>query len=366
MSDTGEAVRLQRPDSPPDDEPDYVPHLLEDEITYETASPWPTDLAAAGHALHRRGADLWGNAASSWNGAAATPGTVDFVSLAPEVVGRHVFYNDSGFDGHDPAVDSRDDAAIAPDKEALLPGATASFANYTSYSRGINGLLIDLAGLADAASLGTNDFTFLIGNDDSPDDWAAAPLPSTLVVRPGAGVDGADRIALTWPDGAIANTWLEVTVESTANTGLASADVFYFGNAIGETGNEPANTLVTPADELAIRNARRGLGALAPLDDPHDLNRDRLVNTADRLLARNHRTGLADPLSLITPATVDALAASLETPETEPTQALSPAREAAWLAELDLTARGSATDDSLPEKRSRELAIDRLLAEFGQ
>ena len=44
-----------------------------------------------------------------------------------------------------------DDAAIATDKTALLPGETASLANYTSYSRGINGIMVDLIGAAQSA-----------------------------------------------------------------------------------------------------------------------------------------------------------------------------------------------------------------------
>lgn len=59
------------------------------------------------------------------------------------VVGRHVFYNNSAFDHNNPAANADDDRAVAPDKRALLPGQTATFANYTSYSGGINGLMID-------------------------------------------------------------------------------------------------------------------------------------------------------------------------------------------------------------------------------
>jgi hypothetical protein len=61
------------------------------------------------------------------------------------VVGRFTFYNDSAYDGGDPAADSADDNAIAqnPDgspKAALLPGHNATFANYTSYTNGLNGI----------------------------------------------------------------------------------------------------------------------------------------------------------------------------------------------------------------------------------
>ena len=59
--------------------------------------------------------------------------------LKPTMIGSRVFYNRSAFDGN-AAANAADDAAIAPDKPPLRPGQTASFANYTSYSRGIHGL----------------------------------------------------------------------------------------------------------------------------------------------------------------------------------------------------------------------------------
>ena len=46
-----------------------------------------------------------------------------------------------------------DDEAIASDKVALLPGETATFANYTSYARGINGIMVDIADLASEPTL---------------------------------------------------------------------------------------------------------------------------------------------------------------------------------------------------------------------
>ena len=64
------------------------------------------------------------------------------------VFGRWVFYNNSSFDGKDANATAQDDGAIATDKSALLPGQKASFKNYTSYSRGINGMMVDVQGLA--------------------------------------------------------------------------------------------------------------------------------------------------------------------------------------------------------------------------
>ena len=63
------------------------------------------------------------------------------------VATRAVFYNNSAYDGNDPAAGAADDAAVAPDKSALLPGQAATFANVTSYTRGINGVMFDLAGV---------------------------------------------------------------------------------------------------------------------------------------------------------------------------------------------------------------------------
>ena len=87
-----------------------------------------------------------------------------------------MFYNNSKFDDNDPAGGAADDGAIATDKVALLPGSAATLANYTSYSRGINGLTVDVAHLRTAPTAA--DFSFRIGNDDNPALWADGPLPS--------------------------------------------------------------------------------------------------------------------------------------------------------------------------------------------
>src|SRR3954447_10044459 len=100
------------------------------------------------------------------------------------VVGRSVFYNNSIFDGNNPQANAADDGAIAPDKQALLPGAKASFANYTSYSGGINGVMVDIATLAGPLTAG--DFGFRVGNNSDPRSWAVAPAPASISVRPGA------------------------------------------------------------------------------------------------------------------------------------------------------------------------------------
>jgi hypothetical protein len=235
LDNGGDTVRLQRPDAPP---PLFISHLLEDEVTYDDVAPWPTEADGAGASLHRRETNLWGDAAASWEALPPSPGTVEFATVAAQVAGRWVFYNNSAFDGHDPLAGVSDDAAIAVDKQALLPGQTASFVNYTSYSGGINGIMVDIESLANAAGLDkATDFQFKVGNGNDPAGWASAPLPSSLTVRPGMGENGSYRVTLIWAGGAIENQWLQVAVLATPNTGLSQPDVFYFGNAVGEAGN---------------------------------------------------------------------------------------------------------------------------------
>jgi hypothetical protein len=217
-------------------------------------------------------------------------------SLTPAtVVSRSIFYNGSAWDGNDPAANANDDAAIAPDKMALLPGGIATLSNYTSYSRGINGVMVDISGLG--ATLTANDFTFRIGNNSNPGTWPSAPAPSSITVRPGAGVGGSDRITLIWADNQIQDTWLQVTVQATQNTRLASPDVFYFGNAIGESGNSPLNATVTSADALQVLNNINPLPGTLTL--ALDFNRDKKVTSADALIVLNNLAVGPSALQLI-------------------------------------------------------------------
>ena len=129
-------------------------------------------------------------------------------------------YNQSQFDGNDATPNASDDGAMAIDKSALLPGSNASFANYTSYSCGINGLMLDIADLTGTPTAA--DFILKVGNDNTPSGWVPAPAPISITVRPGAGVNGSSRVTLIWANNAIQKQWLQVTVKATAATGLPS------------------------------------------------------------------------------------------------------------------------------------------------
>ena len=193
-----------------------------------------------------------------------------------------------------------DDGAIATDKTALLPGGTATFANYTSFSRGINGIVVDIQNLANAGALSAADFSFKVGNDNNPVAWTAATAPLSVTVLAGTGTGGSDRAIIIWGDNAIQNQWLQVAVLANANTGLAANDVFYFGNAIGESGNNTAGAIVDAQDESLALSNKSGFSAVA-ITNAYDHNRDGRVTVADVLVARhNHTDGVGDnPLQLI-------------------------------------------------------------------
>ena len=90
-----------------------------------------------------------------------------------------------------------------------------------------------------------------------------------------------------------------MTLVADEATGLTSDDVFYFGNAIGESGNRPGNTFVDAADVLGTRDHAVGPLDAASIDNAFDFNRDRAVDALDTLIARNHATSPLDTLRLI-------------------------------------------------------------------
>ncbi len=231
-------------------------------------------------------------------GTYANAGTLGVAASAASVVGRYTFYNDSSFNGYAPAPAAADFAAVATDKQALLPGQTASFQNYTSYTKGINGIIIDMTGLPAGGTLAASDFSFHAGNTATPGAWATAPAPTGLSIFRGAGVGGSDRIVITFADKAIVGEWLQVSVLPTVNTMLPSADVFYFGNAPAESGNNLANTIVDGSDMAAARQHQSLLAAL--VTNPYDYNRDGVVNIADALAARADATTASTMLQLFT------------------------------------------------------------------
>lgn len=211
--------------------------------------------------------------------------------IAPtSVVGRYIFYNNSVFDGNNPQANSSDNAAIATDKTALRPGqGRANFSHYTNYAKGINGIIIDLANLP-TGTLTEEDLAFKIGNVASPSSMSPLLTMPEITIRHGQGVNGSDRITLIWPDGLIKNTWLQVTLRATNNTGLSSPDVFYFGNIVGESGNVAGDTTVNAIDASVVTANYSGRNTVG-VNNRFDLNRDGRVDALDMSIVTSNYSG---------------------------------------------------------------------------
>jgi hypothetical protein len=206
------------------------------------------------------------------------------------VVGRELFYNNSRFDGRNPAPNQADLAAVATDKRALLPGQFASSLNVTGYTRGINGVMIELRNLAPAANPTAADFLFKAGAGIDPSTWPVAPPPAQVTTLRSVLPEEPARVLITWPDGAIVNKWLQVTMLANANTGLREPDVFYFGNLVGESNDQPSHApIITMRDVLAVR---RELGTRnATVTNRVDFDRDGDVDAMDLLAVRKNIGG---------------------------------------------------------------------------
>jgi hypothetical protein len=221
-----------------------------------------------------------------------------------QIAGRYPFYNNSAWDNNNPAANDDDDAAVDTfGKIGLLPGGTATFANYTSYDKGLNGVMIDVYDATDAAA---TDFICSYGEGPAvgnPTGTWYAITPREVLFRSGKGYNGSARITLTFGDDTgvspIKNKWLRVQMIANAGKGLPD-DVFYLGNAPCDTGNSLTNTFVDTTDELRCRNDPQNTAGSATLTNNQDFNRDKVVNAADENCARAHPTNFTNSLKLIT------------------------------------------------------------------
>ena len=200
----------------------------------------------------------------------------------PFVAGRHVFYNNSRYDGRDAAANAQDDAAIATDKVALRPGEAATFANVTSFIRGINGVMVEV----NTRYVAEYRLSFRVSTADPAAPWTAAPAPLETTRRNHGLPLDLERITVTWPDGAIRNCWLEVTVEATTDGVVTGTDVFYFGNLAGDTGDADAPLFRVNALDLAA--VRRELNTSSDITGRFDFDRDGRVNALDLAAARQN------------------------------------------------------------------------------
>ena len=234
--------------------------------------------------------------ATMGRGAWALRDVRSFLSSPSTVVNRGLFY--AGAAGASAS-------SSLSDKVALLPGQASSFSNYTNYSRGLNGLVIDVSGLplTTTNTLLAASLQFANWNGIDVSGFVALPgaaIP-TVTIAGGAGVGGAARATITFPDNTLQNTWLRVTVLANATTGLTANDVFYFGNVIGDvnTGNTATRLRVNALDTSGVRNNQSPGANSAGVTNIFDINRDGRVNALDTSVVRNNQqaSGIVAPIT---------------------------------------------------------------------
>jgi secreted trypsin-like serine protease len=222
---------------------------------------------------------------------------IDSITAQPATVtGRRLFYNNSIWDN--PGNGFTDADAIATDKTAYIPNGsnTSTFAAMSSYTKGINGVMVELTGTH--GTLTTNDFSVKMSGqlgavNNAPATWQAAPS-FTLTLVPNTPTSGTDRYELTWADGAIMDRYMYVKVKGNdaaggndTNTGLAASDGFFFGSYVGDVGTPEPYPYVDATDQAQVR-ANQGPNAALP-NNPYDFNRDAVVDNTDQNVARNNQ-----------------------------------------------------------------------------
>jgi Abnormal spindle-like microcephaly-assoc'd, ASPM-SPD-2-Hydin len=215
------------------------------------------------------------------------------------ITNRQIFYNNSsgfGTSGANNAPTVNPILAIDPSKTALLPGElttlsatvlggqNASSANFTNYSRGLNGIVVDMNGATNLAGIDVASFQFATWSsfqDATPNFVTISP---TVIVSTfaGGGLSGAGRIKLAFADNTIQESWLRVTVLANASTGLTAPDVFYFGNARGDitpNASFPTQIGLNALDLNQARNNQLGTGAV--VSNIYDVDKNGAVNGLD-------------------------------------------------------------------------------------
>ncbi len=203
------------------------------------------------------------------------------------------------------ATGSSASTSLATDKLPLLPGQLSTFANYTNYSKGLNGIIVDVAGLPAAtidvemlASLQFAQWDGISAAGFTPLSSAAIP---TATILSGSGAGGSTRVRITFPDNTVQNTWLRIVVVANAQTGLATNDVFYFGNVIGDfnVDNTATRIRVNELDTSAVRNNQSTVTDSVGVTNIFDVNRDGRVNALDTSIVRNNQqtSGIVAPIT---------------------------------------------------------------------
>jgi YDG domain/Dockerin type I domain len=269
-----------------------------DTVTYVGGTAtFASSAVGTGIVVTATGLSLSGADAGNYSVNTTATTTADITGVASTIVTRGIRYLG--------ATGSSASTSLATDKVALLPGQSSTFANYSNYSRGLNGIVVDINGLPTGT---TNALMLASLQFDQWDGIAAAgfvPLagaavPSVSIVS-GGGAGGSASVTIAFPDNTVQNTWLRVTVLANADTGLAANDVFYFGNVIGDfnTGNTSTRYRVNALDTSAVRNNQSPGANTASVTNIYDVNRDGRVNALDTSVVRNNQqaSGIVAPIT---------------------------------------------------------------------
>ncbi|MEQ1830595.1 MAG: proprotein convertase P-domain-containing protein, partial [Pirellula sp.] len=156
-----------------------------------------------------------------------------------------------------------------------------------NYSLGINGVVLDIAGLP-SANLSVSDFIFRAsptgtGGVVTPSSWLAAPTPLSIDVISGSLISPA-RVLIQWENNAIQNRWLQIIVKANGNTGLVDREVYYLGHALAEA-DFSTPYRVTAADLSLIQSAISN--NIVAISNLRDFNKDRRVSSADLSLVQS-------------------------------------------------------------------------------
>jgi hypothetical protein len=247
--------------------------------------------------------------ATELNTATATNVSVVGDTRNAVIAGRQVFYNNaSGFgtSGANNAPTVNPTSAIDTTKVALLPGQTTTTTNnYTNYSRGLNGIVVDLNASSNLSGIDASSFQFATWTDFT------SSVPNFVTINPAVtvssfatgGTGGSGRVKLVFPDNAIQNGWLRVTVLANANTGLGANDVFYFGNArfdVTPSTPFPASQVTINVFDTNLVRAQVGLNG-GVVSNASDVDRNGVVNAFDANAVRAG-LGLSSLRSLTAPS----------------------------------------------------------------
>ncbi|MDP6634354.1 MAG: lamin tail domain-containing protein, partial [Phycisphaerae bacterium] len=85
LDNGGDRITLQRPDSPTAVEPDFVPHVFEDQVRYDDLAPWATSPDGLGDSLQRTPINGWGDDPANWIAGTPDPGAYASINNSPVV-----------------------------------------------------------------------------------------------------------------------------------------------------------------------------------------------------------------------------------------------------------------------------------------